>query len=215
MASYVRPAITSPVFRDAEGQVINYGSRWAGSPPEDTYSVETNLERFAPIHAVAEALIAYLDDTYDIDVNEDIGAASDLLHPSHFAVERAVRLRPNDASCAPITLVFTAYPGVVMHAGLLNDFHYPVCGCDACDSTWEAEADELERQIHAIVTGGYRESADKREGDAWVGFSLTYPDGQSSGGSREPAMSADHLADATATFKNLKNGWARWPESSR
>ncbi|WP_424980865.1 DUF6226 family protein [Microbacterium sp. S308A+] len=37
---------------------MSYGSRWGGSPPEDSYSVETNLERFAPLHTVADALSA-------------------------------------------------------------------------------------------------------------------------------------------------------------
>ena len=57
MSSYVRPLIEAPVFRDADGAVINYGSRWHGSPPEDTYSVDTHPERFAPLHVVADALI--------------------------------------------------------------------------------------------------------------------------------------------------------------
>lgn len=58
VSPYLRPTIESPIFLDAEGQVIDYGNRWGGSPPEDTYSVDTHPERFAPIHAIADALIA-------------------------------------------------------------------------------------------------------------------------------------------------------------
>ena len=75
---------------------------------------------------------------------------------------RAVRIRPDDLACASLTFVFTAYPGIYMHAGLLNDFKYPVCGCDACDSTWDYEAGELEKQVQAVVTGHYRESIGQR-----------------------------------------------------
>ena len=40
-------------------------------------------------------------------------------------------------------------PGIYMQAGLLNDFQFPACGCDACDSTWAAEASELEQLVQA------------------------------------------------------------------
>ena len=57
--------------------------------------------------------------------------------------------------------MFTAYPGIFLHAGLLHDFHYPACGCDACDSNWVAEADGLEQQVLAVVTGHYREGIER------------------------------------------------------
>lgn len=119
MSSYVRPLIEAPVFRDADGAVINYGSRWHGSPPEDTYSVDTHPERFAPLHVVADALIAHLRETYDVEVDEGVEVAADLLRPAFHDVVCAVRIRPNDPKCASLTLVFTAYPGIYMHAGLI------------------------------------------------------------------------------------------------
>ncbi|WP_431798470.1 DUF6226 family protein [Microbacterium kunmingense] len=66
---------------------------------------------------------------------------------------------------------------------------YPVCGCDACDSTWEHEADGLERLVRAVVTGNYREAISFREGDPWLAFALESPDGRSSGGIRAQGMS--------------------------
>ena len=49
------------VFRDAQGQVIPYGSRWpGGSPVEDSCCRVTNPQRFAPLVTVTEALIDYL-----------------------------------------------------------------------------------------------------------------------------------------------------------
>lgn len=58
MSSYLRPAIDSPVFRDDDNQVIDYGCRWPDSPPDDAYSVDRHPERFAPLHRVADALVA-------------------------------------------------------------------------------------------------------------------------------------------------------------
>ncbi len=214
MRSYVRPPIDAPVFRDADGQVIGYGNRWGGSPPEDTYSVETHPERFAPLHTIAEALTAHLRETYDVEVDEGVETAVDLLRPAYHAVVRAVRIRPNDPACASLTLVFTAYPGISMHAGLLNDFQYPVCGCDACDSNWEGEADDLERQVLAVVTGHYRESIDHGL-RPWVEHIFTYPDGSGrSGRSLAKDIPAARVEAAEPLLRNVPDGWAAWPRTA-
>jgi hypothetical protein len=213
--SYQRPSIDAPVFCDADGHVIDYGNRWAESPPDDTYSVETHPERFAPLHAVADALIAHLRDAYDVELDEGVEAAADLLRPSFNEVVRAVRIRPNDPACASLTFVFTTYPGISMHAGLLNDFQYPVCGCDACDSTWNAEADELERQVHAVVTGNYRETLARRGLDPWIEHKFTYPDGGwRSGGSGAQDIPGERLTTAQPMLRNLSEGWSAWPHAT-
>lgn len=213
VTTYARPSIDAPVFRDAEGRVIDYGRRWNGSPPEDTYSVDTHPERFAPLHTVAEALIAYLRDTYDVHIVDDVETVEDLLHPPFHDVVRAVRIQPNDRACASLTLVFTAYPGIYMHAGLLHDFHYPVCGCDACDSTWEGEADDLEQQVLAVVSGNYREIIE-RGLRPWVDYAFTYPDGASSGRSRAQDLPAGRLKIARPVLRDLSEGWAAWPRAA-
>jgi hypothetical protein len=212
VSSYVRPAVEAVVFRDGGGRVIEYGNRWEGPPPEDTYSVDTHPERFAPLHAVADALIAYLRDTYDVRVEEGDDVVTDLIRPPSHDVARAVRVRPRDPACASVTVVMTAYPGIYLHAGVLHDFHYPVCGCDACDSTWQAEADQLEQQVLAVVTGHYRETLERREGDPWVGYAFTYPDGASSGESREEGLSPERFAAAESALRSVAAEWPAWPQ---
>jgi hypothetical protein len=156
MSPYARPPIAAPVFRDAAGRLIEYGARWRGqSLPDDAYSVDTNLERFRPLHAVAEALIEFLAVTYDVTVSE--GHGDDILHARDDIV-RATRITPCDPTAAPLTFVFTSYPSVIVHAGLLTDFLYPVCGCDACDSSWSDEADEMEWHVLAVAAGKFTES---------------------------------------------------------
>lgn len=212
MSSYIRPSIEAPVFLDADGSVIDYGNRWHGSPPEDTYSVETHPERFAPIHRVADALIAHLGETYDVEIDEAAETVGDLMRPAFHDVVRAIRVRPRAPTCAPLTFVFTAYPGIYVHAGLLHDFPYPICGCDACDSNWEAEADELERQVFAVVSGNYRETI-TRGLRSWVGYAFTYPDGTSARGqSRSRDLPAERLTDATPVLRELPHGWDPWPQ---
>lgn len=97
-----------------------------------------------------------------------------------------------------------------MHAGLSHDFHYPVCGCDACDSNWEAEADELEQQVFATVSGNYRETIE-RGLRPWVDYAFTYPDGASSGKSRSQDLPAQRLKDAKPVLRDLPVGWNHWP----
>lgn len=211
MDAYVRPSVEAPVFYDSDGQVINYGNRWNGPPLEDSYSVDTHPQRFAPLHTVAEALITYLADTYDVEISKGEEPSKDLIHPTPQAL-RAVRIHPKNPRCATLTFVFTSYPGIFLHAGLLHDFRYPVCGCDACDSTWNLEADELERQVLAVVTGHYRETIE-RGFRPWVEHAFTYPDGAQSGRTRAQDIPAHRLKAATPTLRNLSEGWAPWPRA--
>lgn len=206
---YARPPIDAPDFHDAKGRVIPYGSRWTGMPPEDTYSVDTHPERFAPIHTVAEALISHLQHTYDVTVTDGPETADDLLYP-HADVVRSVRIEPRHPASAPLTFVFTPYPGVSMHAGVLHDFHYPSCGCDACDSSWEAEADQLEQHVFAVVGGRYRETVDGWP-RTWVGYAMTYPEGSTSGRGPAPHLSAARVKAARKTLRALPSGWVAWP----
>ncbi|WP_010204200.1 DUF6226 family protein [Salinibacterium sp. PAMC 21357] len=214
MGDYRRPPIDAHVFLDGQGQAITYGNRWTAGPPDDTYSVETHPERFAPLHTVADALIDYLCGTFDVVVEDSEAVAADLMHPPYNDVVRAVRIRPNDPSCATLTFVLTAYPAVYLHAGLLNDFPYPVCGCDACDSTWAAEADDLERQVFAVVAGQYRESVERRQSRPWVSYALTCSNGKSSGGGTvADGIPLERVRAATPILRTLPDGWAAWPRA--
>ncbi|WP_368497005.1 DUF6226 family protein [Herbiconiux sp. A18JL235] len=223
MSAYARPPIEPPVIVDEEGQVIEHGRRWPGSPPEESYSVDAHPERFEPLHTVAEGLIEHLRDTYDIEVTEAVETGPELRRPKGEAA-RAVQLRPVDPAAAPLTIVFTAYPGVFARAGLLHEFAFPVCGCDACDSTWEAEADQLEETVLAVAEGRYRESVGVGP-EPWVEYALEFSNGSSSG--RVPAgeLPAERVRAARARLgagagadagagANAGIGaerWAPWP----
>lgn len=211
MSSYQRPPIDAPVFHDSAGQIIEYGNRWPEEPPQDTYSVESHPERFAPIRTVADALIAHLIDTYDVEIEEGEQVVADLLRTPHHDVARAVRVRPNDPGSAPLTFVFTAYPGVTVHAGLLQDVRYPVCGCDACDANWEWEADDLERQVLAVVTGHYRETF-QAGSNAWIEHAIALPDGGGrSSRTQAEDIPAARLQAALPVLLTVIDGWSEWP----
>lgn len=212
MTSYVRPPVDSPVFRDEVGEIIAYGRRWVGSPPEDSYSVDSHTERFAPLHTVADALVAHMMSEYDVDVDDHPDVAADVLRPSYHAVVRAVRVRPRDAACAPLTFVFNAYPGLLVHAGVLHDFAYPSCGCGACDEEWDAVADELEWQVLAVVAGNYREGV-TRGTDLGLEYALSRDGGSRSGRGSVNDLAPGRLAEAETVLSGLVNGWRPWPRA--
>ncbi|MGB4135563.1 MAG: DUF6226 family protein, partial [Microbacterium sp.] len=125
-------------------------------------------------------------------------------------VVRAVRVTPNDPSCAALTFVFTGYPGLFVHAGLLHDFPFPVCGCDACDQSAVQEIDALEELVFAVVTGNYRETV-TRGPRAQVERALRFPSGGSSGRGPAKDLPAARLSAATPILRSLADGWAAWP----
>jgi hypothetical protein len=166
--------------------------------------------RFAPLHLVADALIDYLEREYDVEVIDDLHYADDLWR-ARSGVTRAVRVTPAAADTTPITFVFTDYPGVVLHAGLVHDFFYPICGCDACDETWSSVADDMEFAVEAVVTGGYSERITREHGASWIWSQFGHPDGPGRGGSvsDDPPGALDAAA---ARLRALPDGrWAAWP----
>lgn len=208
MRTYRRPEIDAPVFRDAAGEVIDYGNRWSGSPPQGTYSVDTHPERFEPLHTVTEAVIDHLRVTFDVETSV-AEVTADPVNP-RIETLQSVRLVPADPRCAPLGFVFTAYPGIVVHAGLLHSFAYPPCGCDACDESWERQAAELEADVLAVVAGDYQESV-RLGHEPWVGYSITTPDGGRSS-SVLVEEDLDRLVAAEPVLRELGGPWAPWPQ---
>ncbi|MCI9888669.1 hypothetical protein JT358_09380 [Micrococcales bacterium 31B] len=171
MRAYTRPSIEPQEFLDASGQPIPYGTRWAhlgGSPPVDTYSVDSHAERFAPLHTIATALIDHLAATYDVEVDENPALAEAALHPPlPGSIVRAVSFRPASAECAALLIVFTAFPSVRIYAGAFRTTAYPHCSCDACDETWQLVADDLEGEVLSIAAGGLAETIGRRRWLRW------------------------------------------------
>jgi hypothetical protein len=172
--------------------------------------VESHLERFAGLHLVASALIAHLAATYDVEVHEDPAHAAEPLMEARDVLE-AVKVTPRSAGAAPLTFVLTGYPGVVVHAGVLHDFTFPVCGCDACDETVRTTADRLEMLVLSVAAGGFAERypVGRRR---WSEYALTAFDGSGSeSGKSEPVAAADRLREAEIRLRGVPGGWNPWP----
>ncbi len=219
MQAFQRPVVQNEEFLGADGAPISYGTRWAMSPPpDDTYSVTTHPQRFAPLEKIADALIEWLVGEFDADASDSPDVAADLMQPvgddGKSRVARAVRVTPAEPAAARITVIYTVHPGIVVHAGLLHDFLFPVCGCDACDETWDGCADELEWTVRTIVGGGYSEVYDPEMSLA-VGFALREDGvGGRSGSTGHSDIAVERL-DAAIPVLTGGRQWSAWPERSR
>lgn len=174
-----------------------------GSPPVDTYEVTHNLERFRPLHLIADALVEYLVDVFDATAEQIEPVAGD----SRFfgGVERVVRVVPNGERRASLTFTYTGLPGISIATGRWHEFPFPVCGCDACDETWENIADEMESVVSSVVSGGYSESVDHSE-ELPLSFMLEGPQGtwRAGRGGFDEGDQGNALADVVER-------WLAWP----
>jgi hypothetical protein len=209
---YVRPALPEATYYSEDGTPIPYGRRWGdGGPDSESYSVDSHPERFAGLHLVARALIAHLTVVYDVEVHEDPALAAELLREARDVLE-AVKVTPRSTGAASLTFVLTGYPGLMVHAGVLHDFSFPVCGCDACDETVQTAADRLEMLVLAVAAGGYAERypVGRRR---WSEYALTAFDGSGSeSGKSEPVpAAADRLREAEIQLRGVAGGWNPWP----
>lgn len=211
MPPYVRPTAPPREFLDERGAVIPYGSQWGmEGPAEEAYSRDSHPERFAPLHDVARALLQHLQDEFDVRVERGTEFARDLSN-SHLPITDAYSLTPNAFDAAPLVVVLTQYPGVLMKAGVLWEWAYPVCGCDACDEVWEPLAEQLEAAVFAITDGRFRESVHFRDAAhsvALCGYRLA---GLSAGSTTLTVGDRPDLADAMQRLEGLPDGWQPWP----
>lgn len=209
---YVRPHLPPTTYYSREGEPIPYGRQWGEDGPDaDSYSVDSHPERFAGLHIVARALIDHLTAVYDVDVHEDPLHAGELVMEAQDVLQ-AVKVTPWRSGTAPLTFVLTGYPGLIVHAGVLHDFPFPVCGCDACDETAESAAERLELLVLAVAAGGYSERypVGRRR---WSEYAVTAFDGfGSESGQGEPGpVSAARLHDAEIRLRDVAGAWSPWP----
>ncbi|MFC7751710.1 DUF6226 family protein [Tsukamurella soli] len=214
MSLYVRPSIPVREYRDESGAVIEYGTRWgAASPPNDSYSRTSNLDRFEPLHAVAGALIDHLADTYAVTVTP---VAADDTGRRHTTI-KTLTIAPRSVDAAPLLLRLTDFPAVEVAAGITHHVVYPDCGCDACDETWEDAAADLETLVLAVAAGTFNEQItlpthwNIAGGKASVHHQLAAPDGSYRESSEHSVTSTDELRAAAARLDARPDRcWQPW-----
>jgi hypothetical protein len=165
----------------------------SGGPPEDAYGRVTNPERYRPLHDAARDLLDELVADYEVERLEGVSVDEELA--SKHATERLVRLTP--AVGAPLTVSFTAFPGVIARYGRWVIRGYPVCGCDACDEDPEDLVEDFTAHVETLVEGGFSEEI---TASGWLEHRFE----DSSGGGQR-------LIGDAASWPAGRADWPAWP----
>ncbi len=91
-----------------------------------------------------------------------------------------LNLVPVDPAAAPVAIVLTSFPGLLVRAGRTSSTPIPSCGCDACDETLDDGAVVLADHVEGIVTCGFTERVVRNRG-WWHELHDPGPHGSSSG----------------------------------
>jgi hypothetical protein len=202
-------------------------SRWGeAGPPDEAYSRVTDPTRFAPLHALSAALLDDLEARYQ--VTRDTSTEPDPHAPG--ATAPAVRLTPADPEAAPLTVVTTAFPGLIVRLGdqILT---LPECGCDACDETIPDLTEVLHRHVEALVAGtfgdrlvhdesrsfpaSYRDSdglAEVHSAQWWHEQWYRAADGTE--GASRTLLDKDQLAELRKALPTGERTWHPWPPNA-
>ena len=182
------------------------GDRWDGAPPEEAYGRVTDPGRYAGLHAVGRDLLDELESRFAV-------TRETFTESARHGAERApaVRLIPANPAAAPLTLIFTAFPGLEVRMGSDVWMHLPVCGCDACDETVEESAEQLRDQVEALIAGTFGERLIRKRGwwhERW------YRTAHGAAGGSRVRVDREQLVALRAAMPDGELRWEPWPERS-
>ncbi|ORW08275.1 DUF6226 family protein [Mycobacterium kyorinense] len=127
--------------------------RWGSDgPPEEAYGRVTDPERYRRLHVVGRALLDDLERRFE--VTRQLSTEND---PHSASPAPVVRLTPADPAASPLTIVFTAFPGLLVRMGHDGGADLPACGCDACDETAEQCEERLRDYADVCIAGAFGE----------------------------------------------------------
>ena len=121
------------------------------------YSRVTNPERFLPLHTAMLKTVGRLEKDFEVERTEGYGLDGELARGVDL-VRSDVKLVPADPDAAPITVVFTAFPGLYTRFGRWYSEPFPSCGCDACNESAEGEIERLNEMVYDVTAGRFRET---------------------------------------------------------
>ncbi len=142
------------------------GDTGGGEPPDEAYTRFTNTERFRSLHDWALEAVARLHTEYEVVLSEGEGMDARLERAP--LARPTIRLTPLQDSGAPITIAFTAHPGLEVRAGRWFTDAFPSCHCDACDEQPEEEFERFSELVDDVVAGRFREAMRRQpQGTGW------------------------------------------------
>ncbi|MFJ2367816.1 DUF6226 family protein [Microbacterium sp. NPDC087665] len=203
MHGYQRPLIAFREYRDDDGQVIEYGHQWSDHPSAESHERVHDPDRFEPLRLVANALIDWMLRTYDAALIRTV-----VTDPS---APRVLDVVPRDPTAAPLSFSLIEPSGVLITAGVLHEFRFPDCRCDACDEDIHDLAEDMEWIVKAVVDGGYSEHIDDSP-SPHAEYRLHATGAQRTASARGPVRTPDRDRLAQARAALPPGGvWAAWP----
>ena len=182
----------------------------AGPPLDPAYSRVTNAERFQPLHSAMLEIIGRLENDFDVDRTEGYGLDPELERGLDLASPH-VRLRPLDPDAAPITVVFSTFPGLHVRFGRWYQEPFPLCGCDACDESAKGEIERLNGMVNDVVAGRFCEVIRRPlfsfRGSGWRDTKFWSPVGRRGNRSRVDSLRAREMAVGR---RRLDLNWKPW-----
>jgi hypothetical protein len=163
----------------------------------------TRAGRFAVLHDTAEELVDRLDETYVVERRE----TKESLSPDG-PLMRTAWVIPRTPAAAPLAVMFTDFPSVVLRLGRWYRQSLPACGCDTCDEDPEVLAANLRLQITALVEGGLWERVRRGLTGSWSQTRLIGPDFRAA--QQAPLEPAAARAARREGFAAAVQ-WAPWP----
>lgn len=191
-----------------DGPPPGWRDSWGGtSPPEEAYGRVTDPERYRVLHTAARELLDRLTTAYAVD-REDGDAALDPPLTGRFTdpVEAVVRLTPRSPTAAPLTVAFTSFPGLTARFGEWVVQLLPICGCDACDDDPAVLAEQLTRDVEALVAGRFTERLTGSGDDLRIGYRL---------GDQELDSLHTEPRQAARAGGPAEHEWSPWPPAAR
>ena len=171
------------------------GGRWGDEePPAEAYSRVSEPERFLPLLAAADDVVADLLRRFDIEVSDEPVAG-----PRELSAQR---LHPTTGDGADLVVVRTDFPGVYLRAGRWTHASFPACGCDACDEQVDDAIERLEDFVGDVSSGRFGEELTdgpgRRELHTW----------------RARSSETAYLTPAEARAHGVpgRHDWAPWPQ---
>ena len=186
------------------------GDAGVGEPLDGAYTSFTDQDRFLPLHGWALEAVARLQREYEVVREEGEGMDPRL---ERVPLDRpTVRLTPLREGGAPITVAFTASPGLEVRAGRWFTDGFPSCHCDACDEQPEKEFERFTELLDDVVAGRFREAMRRQPGgDGWSSHELWSEERRSSGGS---LVSRSEAARTLGGKMEIAVEWQPWRASA-
>ena len=179
---------------------------------DSAYSRVTNPQRFRPLHTAVLAVIDRLESDFEVERVEGFSFDEKLTRGLELARED-VRLTPKDPDAAPVSVVFTAFPGLRIRFGRWYIEPFPGCGCDACDESAEGEIERLNDMVDDVIAGRFREAIEIppfsfREA-VWVETRFWSPDGRRTRG--RSRVDRRQGLEMSGGRHRLDLNWKPWP----